>query len=134
MVLAAFAYGLIGSGGATYSFLTAGIGLAVGFTMQFVGRGLAPRFSVLAAVYALVGCLLGNLFAVVIYIARASVVSPFKVLLDSTPGELAGWMVSGLQFTSLLFWILAIGTASYFVKRRLSREERVAVRIYEIGH
>jgi len=132
MILAAGAYGLMGSSGTTYSFMAAGIGLAVGLTMQYLGRGIDTKFAVVASVYAITGCLLGNLFAVVIHVARVNVVSPFEVLLRTPLSELASWIVSDLQFADLIFWIAAIGAAGYFVKRRLSREEALAIGMYEI--
>ena len=134
MIVASGIYGFIGSSGATFSFMAAGIGLAIGFTMQFLGRGIATKFAVVVSVYAITGCLLGNLIAAVIYVARMNVTSPFEVLFGTPPSELASWIVSDLQFADLIFWIVAIGAAGYFVKRRLSREEGLAIHMYEMGH
>ena len=131
MIFSAGIYGLIGSGGGTISIMAAGIGLAIGFTIQIFGRGIDSKFAVVASVYAVVGCLLGNLFATVIYIARVNLISPFDILLHTPPNELAGWIASDLQFVDLIFWISAIGAAAYFAKRRLSREEGFAIHMNE---
>jgi hypothetical protein len=132
MVLAAVAYGLIGAGGFTYSFVAVGIGVFVGLTMQFLGRGIDARFPVLASVYTVGGCLLGNMFTIIIYIARAEKVSPFKILLDTPPNELLEWSGSGVQLISLIFWTFAVVAAIFFVKRPLTREERLALGMYEM--
>jgi len=134
MVVAAGIFGVMASGGVSFSFMTAGIGVVIGFTMQFLGRGIATKFAVVASVYAVLGCLLGNLFAVVIYVARVNSVSFADVLLNTPIADLAGWIMSDLQFVDIIFWIAAIGAAAYFAKRRLSREEGLAIHIYEMNH
>jgi len=132
MILAAGFYGVIGSGGATYSFMSAGIGLAVGLTMQFLGRGIDYRFPLVASILALIGCLLGNMFTLVIYVARSNMVSPFKTLAETPLDVLVGWAVSGVQLISLFFWMMSMVTAIYFAKRSLTREERLAIGLYEM--
>ena len=131
-ILAAGFYGVIGSSGTMYSFWAAGIGLAIGFTMQYLGRGIESKFSIVAAVFGVAGCLLGNMFAVAIYVARANTVSPFTVLRSTPLSELGSWMVSDLQLVDLIFWLAAAGAAAYFAPRRLSREERLAIGMYSL--
>ena len=135
-ILAAGIYGVIalGSGGVAYSFMAAGIGVVIGLTMQFLGRGISTRFAIVASIYAVLGCILGNLFVVVLYAARANQVSPFDVLLNIPPSELLTWAFAGMGFADMIFWIAAIAAAAYFVKRRLSREEGAALHIYEMKH
>ncbi len=132
MILAAGLYGAIGSGGSTVGFMAAGIGIAIGFTMRVIGKGIESKFAVVASLYAVAGCLLGNLFAIVIYVARVNAVSPFAVLFGTPPSELLNWIVTDLQFADLIFWLLAIGAAGYFVNRRLSRQERLAIGMYDL--
>ncbi len=134
MILAAGIYSVMtsASGGFSYSFMAAAIGIAIGFTMQYFGRGIAMKFAVVASIYAILGCILGNLFAAVLYVARANQISPFDVLLNVPASEMSGWVFADLQFADLIFWIAAVGGAVYFVKRRLSREEGVALHMYEM--
>lgn len=133
MLLAAGFYAAItvASGGFSYSFMAAGIGAAIGIAVQFLGRGIASKFVVLASILAIVGCLLGNLLAVVVAVARANGVSPVEVLAMIPPTEFPQVIVSDLQFADLIFWIVSIGAASYLAKRRLTREEGLAIRLYE---
>ena len=55
MILAAGIYGVMASGGVSYSFMAAGIGIAIAFTMRFLGRGIATKFALVASVYAILG-------------------------------------------------------------------------------
>lgn len=114
-----------------YGFMAAGIGVAVGWTIQYLGRGVTAKFSVLAAVLALAGCVLGNLLYVILAVARATGVSPVDVYASIDPGEMIGHLASDVGFVDWLFWIAAIGAAWYFAKRPLSREEFSAIRMYE---
>jgi len=136
MLLAAGIYGLttLASGGFSYSFMAIGIGIAIGFTMQYLGKGIATRFAVVASIYAVLGCILGNLFAAVLYVAKVNQASPLDVLANVPLSELSDWVFADLQFVDLIFWMAAIGGAAYFVKRRLSREEALALHVYEMRH
>ena len=59
-VIAALAYGLaVAYADYAYGFAAAGIGIIVGLSMQFVGRGLSAKFGVLAAAYTIAGCIPG---------------------------------------------------------------------------
>ena len=131
-VLAAGIYAVMTafSGGTSYSFMAAGIGAAIGFTMQFLGRGIDGKFAVVASVYAVLGCVLGNLLAVVLMISKADQVSPLTVISSIPTGELLGWVFADLQLMDLVFWMAAVAGAAYFVKRRLSREEGFALYTY----
>ena len=71
--------------------------------MQFVGRGIAVRFSVAATVYTLIGCALGNLFV--------------------------GMSVSGAHF---IYWFVAVFAAVFFARRALSRADRLALGLLKL--
>ena len=64
-LLAAAIYGIIvARWNFSYGFAAAGIGIVVGISMQYLGRGIKMKFAVAAAVYTVAGCLLGNIFRV----------------------------------------------------------------------
>lgn len=132
-VLAAAIYGVITAiTGFAYSFTAAGIGVVIGLTMQFIGRGIAMKFALVAGIYAFAGCMLGNLFTAVMQVARASGNSPIDVLLDSSGPALADWLMHGVGFVDLVFWMVAVGCAVFFVKRPLSRREGLAIHTYSL--
>ncbi len=134
MIIAAGIYGVAKSVSESlyYSILAAGLGVAIGFAMQYVGRGIATKFTVAAAACAALGCLLSNLFAVAMRIARALVVSPFDVIRNTPVSELYEWLFRGLHFADVMFWIIGIGGAAYFARRPLTREESLAVHTYKM--
>lgn len=135
MVLSAGIYGIVKAlaDNLYYSILAAGIGVAIGFTMQFLGRGIDKKFALFASVFSLLGCMLGNMFAVVMNIAMATAVSPFDVMQDSAWSELYRWMFAELRFADLMFWVIGIGGAAYFARRPLTREEGLALHTYKMG-
>lgn len=136
MILSAGIYGIVKSlsEGLYYSVLAAGIGIVIGVTMQFLGRGIEGKFALVASVFAILGCMLGNMFAVVMHVARRIVVSPFDVLLTTEISELYEWMFTNLRFADLMFWAIGIGSAAYFSRRSLTSEEGLALHTYKMRH
>ena len=73
MLVAAVAYGMVVEAWPfSYGFAAAGVGIVIGFFMGFLGRGISMKFSVAAAVYTIVGCILGNVFVRIINSAQAT--------------------------------------------------------------
>jgi ribose/xylose/arabinose/galactoside ABC-type transport system permease subunit len=131
-LLSAVAYGIVVERWLiTYGFAAAGVGIVVGFFMGFLGRGISTKFSVLAAVYTIAGCILGNLFVKIWNRAQAPTSSFADVFQDNTLSDLARWSVSGLTFIHLVFWFVAVVAAVFLAKRSLSRSERLALGLYE---
>ena len=122
-VLAAAIYGIVvARWDFSYGFAAVGIGIAVGISMQYLGRGIDTKFAVAAAVYTIAGCLLGNVFRVV---------SPLDVFRSDEFLLIAERSVSYVSFVDLVFWFVAVWFAVFLVKRPLSRSERLAIGMYE---
>lgn len=81
-----------------YGFAAAGLGIIIGVAMQFVGRGIDMKFAVVATLYTLIGCVLGNVFT--------------------------GIGISGVHF---VYWFVAVFAAVFFARRALSRADRLAL-------
>ena len=113
----------------SYGFAAAGIGIAVGISMQYLGRGIKMKFAVAASVYTIAGCVLGNVFRAVMNLARANAISPLDVFRSNAFSVLTGWSVS---FVDLVFWFVAVWFSVFLVKRPLSRPERLAIGMYEL--
>ena len=130
-VLAAVIYGVITSTwNFSYSFAAAGIGIVIGLAMQYLGRGITKKFAVMAGVYTVAGCMLGNFFTAVIDTARAYKGSPIDALLGSFGPVHPNWFVSGILFVDLVFWMVAVSAAVFLVNRPLSRSEALAIHTY----
>jgi hypothetical protein len=127
MLLAAVAYGIVVEAWPiSYGFAAVGVGVVIGFFMGFLGRGISMKFSVVAAVYTVAGCVLGNLFV------RIVAASPIDVIQSNSLSLLAQWSVSGLSFIHLVFWFMAVFAAVFLAKRPLSRDQRLAIGMLEL--
>ena len=133
MLLAAVAYGIVvESWPFSYGFAAAGVGIVIGFFMGFLGRGISMKFSVVAAVYTIVGCVLGNLFVKIINLAQATSASPIDVIQSNSLSVLARWSVSGLSLIHFVFWFVAVFAAVFLAKKPLSRSDRLAIGLYDL--
>jgi hypothetical protein len=132
-LLAAAIYGITTSlWDFSYGFAAAGIGIAVGISMQYLGRGIKMKFAVAASVYTIAGCVLGNVFRVVMDLARANGISPLDVFRSNAFSLLTGRAVSYVSFVDLVFWFVAVFAAVFLARRPLSRSDRLAIGMYEL--
>ncbi len=132
-VLSALAYGVVVSKWPmTYGFAAAGVGIVVGWVMGFLGRGISTKFSVLAAVYTIAGCVLGNFSRAIVELAAESGASPIDVFRSISLPVLANRAISYFSLVDLVYWFVAIVCAVFLAKRPLSRSERLAVGLYEL--
>ena len=133
MLLAAVACGIVVEAWPySYGFAAAGVGTVIGFFMGFLGRGVSMKFSVVAAVYTIAGCVLGNLFVKIMNQAQVTASSPIDVFQGSSVSVLGRWAISGLSSIHLVFWFVAVVAAVFLAKRPLSRAQRLAIRLNEL--
>jgi hypothetical protein len=131
MLLAAVAFAIVSSMSPNlYGFAAAGVGMVVGATIGFLGRGIETKFGVLAAVYTITGCLLGNLFRVIMEIAQPAAASPAAVLQDESLPALLAHSLSLLSPIDLVYLLIAVFAAVFLAKRPLSRSDRLALGLY----
>ena len=131
-LLAAAAYGItVATWDFSYGFAAAGVGIAIGLSMGFLGRGISTKFAVVATVYTITGCAIGNLFRVIIELARATAASPIDVLRNNSLSVLVERSISNVSFVDFVFWFVAVFCAVFLAKRPLSRSERLAIGIFE---
>ena len=130
-LLAAVAYGIVVEKWPfSYGFAAAGVGIVIGLPMGFLGRGISTKFGVTAALYTIVGCVLGNLLVKIMNLAIGTATSPIDVVQNNSLSVLAGWSVSGLSLIHLVFWFVAVFAAVFLAKRSLSRSERLAIGMF----
>lgn len=132
-VLAAAAYGItVSRWPFTYGFAATGIGIAVGLPMGFLGRGIAAKFAIAAALFTIVGCFLGNLFRALLELAPAAATSLIDVVRSSS---FAAVMERATDYTfsiALIYWLVAVICAVFLARRALSRPERLAIGMLEL--
>ena len=130
-LLAAVAYGItVATWAFSYGFAAAGVGIVIGLSMGFLGRGISTKFAVVAALYTITGCAIGNFFRVMIELATAT--SPIEVLRNNSLSVFVERSISNVSFVDLVFWFVAVFCAVFLAKRPLSRSERLAVGMFEL--
>ncbi|HEY4654858.1 MAG TPA: hypothetical protein VIH22_10105 [Cyclobacteriaceae bacterium] len=107
-------------------YMAVGVGFLVGYTVRFTGKGLETEFGVLGAVLALVGCLLGNLFSMIGFIANDEGLGYFQVFLGIDYGLVPRVMMESFSPIDILFYGLAIYEGYRFSFRHISEEEIIA--------
>ncbi len=132
-LLAAAAYGItVATWAFSYGFAAAGVGIVIGLSMGFLGRGISTKFAVAATLYTITGCVLGNLFRVIIELAQTTATSPIDILRNNPLSVLAEQSISNVSFVDFVYWFVAVFCAVFLAKRALSRSERLAIGLFEL--
>lgn len=127
-ILAAGIYAAVGVVAAyAVAFMSVGVGIIVGFTIQYLGRGVQTKFVVLASILAVVGCILGNVFALLLLQARQSFQTPLDIALRIRPERMLDFVLSTMHPVDPVYWLMAVAAAAYLAKRPLSRAEGLAL-------
>ena len=90
------------------------------------------KFAVLATVYTIAGCLLGNLFRVIVEQVRGTGTSPIDLLRNNSLSTLAEWSVSHVSLIDLVYWFVTVVAAVFLARRPLSRAQRLAIGMLEL--
>ena len=88
--------------------MAVGVGFLVGFAVRKFGRGTTPVFGAIGAVFALLGCLAGNLFAVVGMVAIENSVGFFEVLSKIPLSAMPEIMIESFSPMDVLFYGIAV--------------------------
>ena len=132
-LLAAAAYGItVATWAFSYGFAAAGVGIVIGLSMGFLGRGISTKFAVVATLYTITGCVLGDLFRVIIELAQAMATSPIDVLRNNSLSVLAERSMYNVSFIDLVYLFVAVFCAVFLAKRPLSRSDRLAIGLFEL--
>lgn len=132
-LLAAAAYGITAATWPfSYGFAAVGIGIAIGLSIQFLGRGISTKFAVVAIVYTITGWFLGNLFRLIVAQAVGNSTSPIEILRDSSFPVLVERSVSYFSLIDLVYLFVAVFCSAFLATRSLSRSERLAIGLYEL--
>ncbi|MDJ0908517.1 MAG: hypothetical protein QNI99_04965 [Woeseiaceae bacterium] len=116
--------------GSMIGFVAIGLGVLVGYGMQVFGRGLTAKYSAVAAILSVIGCLAGNFVAGVMFQMKATGLSPGDILTGLTIDDLIAFYADTLQPMDLVFWALALGAAWSFATRKLTPDEESAMRAW----
>lgn len=104
-------------------FMAIGVGLIVGFGVRFFGSGVDKTYGVIGAIYALLGCLLGNLFTQVWFLAEYQSLGLFDAFKLLNASLLVAIFEETFSPMDLLFYGIAIAEGYNFAFRKLSFDE-----------
>lgn len=107
-------------------YMAIALGFLVGYTVRYAGKGMDTSFGVLGAILAFAGCLLGNLFTLVGFIANDEGLGYLQVFLGIDYALVPQVMITTFSPIDLLFYGLAIYQGYRFSFRQISPEELIA--------
>lgn len=88
--------------------MAVGIGFLVGFAIRSMGKGSGVHFGILGAGLALFGCLVGNYFSIIGFIAQAESMSYFQALSVASLAKAPSLLASTFDAMDLLFYGIAV--------------------------
>jgi len=127
--ITAAAIGAIGWAAVTYltnnqlGAMAVAVGALVGFAVRKFGKGIDIQFRILAALLALLGCLVGNLLVVCIIIARHGGFSVIGVISELTPAGAIKWLQATFDPVDIVFYGIAVYAGFKFAVRGLTQED-----------
>jgi hypothetical protein len=94
--------------GRQIGFMAIGVGFLVGFAVRYLGKGMDPIFGVVGAVFSLIGCVAGNILAVMLLVSTQEHI-PFATIAAKMSPTLAWTMLTDtFSPIDLLFYGLAL--------------------------
>ena len=103
--------------------MAVGVGFLVGYSVQFLGKGIDPPFRYVGAICALAGCVFGNYFAIVGVIAGQNHVGALTALGEIPLSAAVDLMSKTFQPMDLLFYAIAVYEGYRFSLKRLTQAE-----------
>ena len=120
-LLAGAVAALVGAG--AWALITVLTGYQIGFIRQIGGKGISKAFGVMGAALALIGCLLGNFFAVVHFLAEAEQMGFLETLGRIKPVAFPELMTITFSPMDLLFYGIAVYEGYKLSFRRITAEK-----------
>jgi hypothetical protein len=115
------------SQGIQIGWMAVGVGFLVGYAVQFLGKGIERPYQYVGAVCALLGCLLGNYFAMVGFAAQQMHVDFFTVIARIPLDKALSVMQDSFQPIDLLFYAIAVYEGFRFSLKRITPAELAAL-------
>jgi hypothetical protein len=110
-------------------FMAIGVGFLVGYAVNYFGKGMTTPFGIVGALFALLGCVLGNIFTTIIAAYSLEGVSFFQIIMTflTSPGVVLEIMKETFSPIDLLFYGIAVYEGYRFSFRQISEEEMASL-------
>ncbi len=115
------------SKGFQIGYMAIGVGFLVGYSVRFLGKGIERPYQYVGAVCALLGCVLGNYFAMAGFLAQQLHVDFFTVISRIPLDKAVGLMQDTFSPIDLLFYAIAVYEGYRFSLKRITPEELTAL-------
>lgn len=114
------------STGYQIGYMALALGFGVGYAVRIAGKGIDQIFGFGGAALALLGCLLGNLFSIIGFVADAQGMGIFETLSVMDFGLIPQIMGETFSPMDLLFYGIAVYEGYHFAFRQVTEEEIIA--------
>jgi hypothetical protein len=104
-----------------------GVGFLVGYSVRYAGKGIERPYQYVGAICALLGCVLGNYFAMAGFAAQEFHVDFFTVISHIPLDKAITLMQDSFQPIDLLFYAIAVYEGFRFSLKRITPEELTAL-------
>ncbi len=103
--------------------MAVGIGVLVGFSMRFAGKGLDQTFGIAGAALSLIGCVVGNILTITYFIAVNRDMSFMDIFVQLNPGIIYEMLTSTFEIIDVLFYGMAVYFGYKFAFRQVNEDE-----------
>ncbi len=103
-------------------YMAIGVGILVGFAVRFFGAGIDKKFGILGGALALMGCILGNLFTQVGFIAQSESMGYFEVLSYLNLDLTISLFIESFSPMDIVFYGIATYEGYRFAFRKITPE------------
>jgi hypothetical protein len=108
--------------------MAVGVGFLVGYAVRYTGQGIDRIFGITGAVFALLGCLAGNLLTGCILLADYQGIGVFDVISNLDTGIISEIMSATFSPMDLVFYGIAVYEGYKFSTRQISEEELIKLK------
>ena len=124
MVVSAILWAAVTIGtGYQIGYMAIAVGLLVGFSVRYLGKGVDSIFGYSGALLALLGCLLGNALSTIGFVAQAEGLSYFEALSVFNYAAIPELLVATFHPMDLLFYGIAVYEGYKFAFRQVTEQE-----------
>ncbi len=109
-------------------FMAIGVGILVGILVRKMGRGMSPVYGITGAVFALLGCVAGNLLTTCWFISEHEQTAFTSVLASLTPDAITSLLSATFDGMDLLFYGIAVYEGYKLSFRQFTQEDLAGMR------
>ena len=100
-----------------------GIGFMAGISVKQFGKGVDKVFGIVGSIFAILGCILGNFFTILIFVSREEASSFFTLLFQIEFTTVVNIMIETFHPMDVLFYGLAVYAGYRYAFRKITDEE-----------